>query len=701
MPELKLNLTNIFAEKSKEFSISKQINFVFGKNGTGKTAIADEIKKQFLAKYDVRVFKDFDGVVENFKLNAIALGTVNAEIHVKIEPLDKEIVEIQKEIEKTGENYTQQNENYTQQKNKISDFYTKSAKKIKNQTNPQFAITSYDKSDFEKETREARLLDEDEIKKHKETIKSEKKEVINKIIFPDFDLPEQLKSTNEVLQSSVPQQQIIDELKDNKDKLEFARDGMNIHKNGEKCAFCGNEISEERWRLLGSCFNDEVKKLDERIKQFVNKIDTELNLLSDVKEISKNDFFEKFDNQIKNLNLKIKNKKMEIKELLEYLKTKLENKKKEPFTKSKELDIAIPKNFINIKTICDSIIEENNNFGQNLNQEQEKAKNALRHNKIKEMSNDFNLEKQNKILEDLRRQNEECKKSLNNKKQILQEKKDERNKLISQTKSESKIADKINNLLRNMSVTSFSLVLVPDNEENQKGQYQIKSHNGSIREITKLSKGEKNIIAFLYFLFALEEVSDDNSKPKIVVLDDPMTSNDDTMQYLMIAEIQKFYSKKLKTEDFFILLTHNCHFCLNVRKQKEDFYKNYGNFHLFSDRKLTEIRIIENGSDDFKTNYEMLWKELLFLYEKDKPDLMLNSCRRILETYIKFNAFKNDTFYGNNTNAKKLFDVNSHAIDDLEAEQNGKKRNEIKSILKELFKSNKGSDHFDKYWKTE
>jgi wobble nucleotide-excising tRNase len=708
MCDLKINLTktNIFAENSKELSISKKINFVFGKNGTGKTTIADSIENQLQNDYDVQLFKDFDGVAENGRLNAIALGTENAEIQDKIETIDEEIAKIKKEIEKPedeAENLftkaKKADENREQQDKKINDFFAKSAKNIKNQTRPQVAKTNYNKTDFKNEVSKAKFLGEDEIKKHKEIINSEKKESVNKIILPNFDLPELLKSTNEVLQSSVSRQQIIDEFKNNSDKENFAKQGMNIHKNGEKCAFCGNEISEERWRLLGSYFNDEVKKLENRIEQAEDKINSELGKLSDVNEISKNYFYEKFANQIENLSLQIKNNKGDIKDFLDNLKTALEEKKKNLFVKSKELDRAIPKNFTDIKFSCDKIVEENNNFGQNLNQEKENAKDALRYHEIKKMLDDFKWQDENRILEDFRQQNEECEKSLGDKKQICQEKKDERNKLISQTKNENKIAERINNSLRNMAVTSFSLVLVPDKEENQKGQYQIKSHNGSIREIAKLSKGEKNIIAFLYFLFKLEKVSDGN-KAKIIILDDPMTSNDDTMQYLMITEIQKFYSK-LQEQDFFILLTHNCHFYLNVRKEKEKFYQKYGNFHLFPDGKLIKIRIIKNGSDDFKTNYETLWKELLFLYEENKPDLMLNSCRRILETYINFNCIDRDKFYSNNTNAKKLFDVNSHDIDDLEAEQNGKTNNDIKNILKKLFKSNNTEEHFNNHWKTD
>ena len=58
-----------------------------------------------------------------------------------------------------------------------------------------------------------------------------------------------------------------------------------------------------------------------------------------------------------------------------------------------------------------------------------------------------------------------------------------------------------------------------------------------------------------------------------------------------------------------------------------------------------------------------------------------------------------EAFYGENTNAKKLFDVNQHSIDDFEAEQNGRTKDEVKEILKQLFIQNGAEEHFNTYWK--
>lgn len=131
------------------------------------------------------------------------------------------------------------------------------------------------------------------------------------------------------------------------------------------------------------------------------------------------------------------------------------------------------------------------------------------------------------------------------------------------------------------------------------------------------------------------------------------------------------------------------------------FYDKYGVYHLFSDGKRTTIKGISKGKQDFKTSYETLWKELVFLYDTEDaaPDLMLSPCRKICETYMNFTKKGIEAFYSDNINAKKLFDVNQHSIDDFEAEVNGKTKDEIRNILHNLFKDNGAEDHMNSYWR--
>ncbi len=722
MAPIKISLSHHpdkFSQISKEFTLLKKVNFVFGRNGTGKTTISDELLSQLSTDYDVCVFKDFDGVVENDRLNAVALGTKNAKIQKDIDIVNGAIVEIREQIElpkeKNADNLftkaAKSKEEYDKQEKKINAFFTDSARKIKNKSNPQISKTSYDKASFQDDITKANSLSEGSIAAHKNTIKADKKANVPDILFPAVGLSSYLESTNEILQSSVTQTQNIPELTGKTDKQNFARLGMSIHehKAGELCAFCGNEISDERWQLLGEYFNNEVKTLVTCIDNEILKIDLELDSIKEIEGMKKEDFYAKFEQDIKNLNLQIIAKRNEYKEFLGSLQTALKEKKDSLFTKSPPLKITIPESFNDIENKYKALVKNHNELSLNLKMEQENAKDALRYHEIKKILDEFKYDDENINLATLKAASDQAEKALSNKKNELQEKQEVRKALILKTKDEEKIAEKINKSLSSMGVVSFSLKLVEDNDESQKGQYQIKRHDGDIRQITKLSKGEKNIIAFLYFIFSLESVNS-KSKPKIIVLDDPMTSNDDTMQYLMIGEIQKLY-RGLKDGNYFILLTHNCHFYLNVRPNigityKENgkdisFYDKYGVYHLFSDGKRTTIKSINTGKQDFKTSYETLWKELVFLYDAEDaaPDLMLSPCRKICETYMDFTKKGIEAFYGDNINAKKLFDVNQHSIDDFEAEANGRTKDEIKNILYNLFKDNGAEDHMNSYWR--
>lgn len=728
MPDLdtlKLDLsthTDKFASSSLELSLSKKVNFIFGKNGTGKTTIADEIVTQFSDKYSVHVFKDFDGVAVNERLDAVALGTENATIQKKIDIVEDEIARINKDIKEPEDGIENLHsaaraakKEYDNQNAKIDSFYSSAASQIKNQSNPTISSPNYDRTNFRPEISKAKTLTNEEVSMHKDTIKAEKKPEIKPVSLPTLDLVSYLQSTNKILESSVNQSSILPELDGNPKKQQFAKIGMDTHehKSGEVCAFCGNKITEDRWTALGNHFNNEVKELESRIEQGIQSIQKELDTLDSIKDIDRHSYYGKYSGQITTLNTALKLRKVEYKDYLGSLKTSLEEKRNNLFVKTDPLILDTPDNFTAVQNDYTDLVNNINTFSKDLENEQNKAKDALRYNEIQKKLDAFKYINESTTLSTLSKLNDAAQDALNKRRKDLLDKQQERIDLISQTKDENKIAIKINRLLKSMGVASFELELVNDENEDQKGQYQIKGYDGSIRPVTALSKGEKNIIAFLYFMFDLERIEGQN-KPRVIVLDDPMTSNDDTMQYMIINEIQKYY-RGIKDGNFFILLTHNAHFYLNVRpntgtkyKVKVDgvdkeisFYEKFGVWHLFSDGKQSTIHAICKGKNDFKTSYETLWKELSFLYNSADatPDLMLGPSRKICETYMHFSRKGLDVFYGESASAKKLFDVNQHSIDDLEAEMNGKTKDEIKEILKNLFIQNNAEDHFNSYWK--
>ena len=151
-------------------------------------------------------------------------------------------------------------------------------------------------------------------------------------------------------------------------------------------------------------------------------------------------------------------------------------------------------------------------------------------------------------------------------------------------------------------------------------------------------------------------------------------------------------------------MTHNIHFYINLKYRKDN-YNNNTFIRLVSDSKKSKIKYIKNKDEDFKTNYKSLWNEISILFALPycdiNPAILLNPIRRIIETYVNFNGLEQSDFLSKVEGAKKFFDVNSHSIDDLEADLNGKSKENIIEIFKECFEKNNSIEHFKKFWKEE
>ncbi len=715
---MKIDLSSVDIFEDNELELDKKITFIFGKNGTGKSTITEEIKK-LNSDYDVSVFQGFNNIIdENHRLNAVVLGEENLIINAQIEQKKKEIELKQDEIDKINKtlslpemdnvsNFWTRKQNaqkaYTIAEKKLDDFYIQSASTIKNKKNPQIAKTSYNKRNFQEDLQFAVLLQDDEKKELIETIKSEVKIAPN-IIFPCENMTQLLNEVNSILQKTVTERVKVKRIDNSPEKREFAKRGLKLHKKGEACAFCGNEIKDDVFDELENYFSaDEVKEFQTQITEKIESIDLILKNI-DAIQVSIEDFYPAFVKEVVTIKDEIEIIKKSYALFLTKMKKALDDKQKYLFEARKEVEDEIPKSFYDVEKKY-KYIQKNNNENDIDTKKQEAIK-KIRCHYVKQLIDEFDyFSKKTEADTLLIEMNQRIKEFDDEKSKIdgqggLKENIDNILKQITdlqnQTKNESILADNINKKLLHM--VSFELEHFEDPES--KGFYKVKDCNtNAIRDITELSTGEKNVIAFLYFLEKLHEVKETVvNKPRIIVFDDPMNSNDDGMQYLIIEELQILMKKLLET-DHFILLTHNKHFYINVRYNHK--YSKDKFIRFQSNGTKTQIISLVKEDDDFKTSYESLWLELKLLYEYDitSADMLLNPIRRIIETFTKFNALNKTDFCNEVAGAKKLFDVNSHSIDDIEAELNGKNKQEVIQMLYDCFSKNDYGNHFLKYWK--
>ena len=77
----------------------KRKNFIYGRNGTGKSSISKAINEEYKENYDVRIFYGGESFIyESESLDAIALGSNNVEVQPQIDKIKKEIDEINAEL---------------------------------------------------------------------------------------------------------------------------------------------------------------------------------------------------------------------------------------------------------------------------------------------------------------------------------------------------------------------------------------------------------------------------------------------------------------------------------------------------------------------------------------------------------------------------------------------------------------------------
>lgn len=714
---MELDLSGIDLFDADKIIFDKRKTYIYGPNGTGKTTISNQIKKMS-NDYDVYVFQGFESVISSDKtLNAIVLGTENVEISRQLDKIDGLIESKQKEIDDIKETISEpKNENhqnfwtkkndaeeqYNQELSDLQRLYRESASFIKRLNRPQVAPTSYNKNNFENDILSAKYMSKTEIELAESTINTEVK-MLGEVTFPNYDMQEMLLKVKRIIEENIQEPIKLDRV-DNSQKRKFVKLGFDLHHKGDICSFCGNKIDDKVFDELDNYFSesnisDYQKKINEMIEE-INYIKADISSF-DINEEAYPDYIEEL-NRIKNQLHGIKKGNIDF---LNELQRNLDYKCKHLFENSEPITLKLPEDF---KVIEKDYIElRRKNNSTDLPNKQDEAKQSLRLHYVKKKLEEIQYDRHIGKLEELSKQKDKSVSEFEKQysrinegsslqKELLELKKSYK-ELQSQTLSETKLVDIINSKLRTM--VSFELNHATD--ESNHGIYNIKdTSSGQVRDITKLSTGEKNIIAFLYFIEKIHAFNPEVivEKDKIVVFDDPMCSNDDGMQYLIMEELNKLIKEDINKNDKFILLTHNKHFYINAKYQMK--YDKDCAIHFQSINGKTVINKIDNKEKDFKTSYEALWDELKILYNYDQAnaELLLNPIRRIIETYTKFNAVSLTKFYDEVSGAKKLFDVNSHYIDDLQAELNGKTKQDILDLFKQCFYSNNAEGHFDAHW---
>ncbi len=697
-----------FDENGASFENLNSINFIYGANGGGKTTnssflknlaenrIEDKFANSKIEWHNSEILKievyNKQFKEEQFRNSQVkGIFTLGKKTNENLENIESKKESINKEKEKKIKN-EERLKNLTQEKEeKEKDFTDSCWEKLYKKNEEDFKET-LEGFKLKKKFKE-KILEEFKNNEHNEIEigKLEKLKENIRIVFSKnqtelVPLECNLTDFDSVENHSIWEQKIVgssdaiiaDLIKKLSNEDCVAQGREYLSKDGNACPFCQQKtITEEFKKQLELYFDTSYQESTETIKKmkenYKDKTAGALEQLDKIVETEQK-------NQQTKLNTEI------FKRIIETLKSKINGNQQKMFDKGKEMSrsfkLESTKNEIKeIRDLIDTANQQIANHNEMIKDIQNQKKICVEQtwkflvNEFKSDIQEYNkkhcgLEKGIKKFENEINENEKKIKELNNEIREL-----EKNMV-----SIKPIVNKINALLKGYGFTNFSLACTEDEKS-----YRIQREDGQLVGET-LSEGEVTFITFLYYYHLTKGSLKENdiSKNKVLVIDDPISSLDSNILFIvsvLVKELMKEAMKEKTNIKQVIILTHNTYFYKEITLEY-DLKRYQGKYSFWIIRKDNNVSKIEDYKENpIKNSYELLWHEVRLAKEKQAKEnniswvSLQNVMRRIIEYYFRIlGGFKrNDSLseYFENIEEKQVFNSfiswfndGSHGISD-------------------------------------
>ncbi|WP_029034142.1 AAA family ATPase [Salinimicrobium terrae] len=487
--------------------------------------------------------------------------------------------------------------------------------------------------------------------------------------------------TKELLERKVGDSNKITELVKDSILNRWVKEGKKLHENKlQECAFCGNEISDERWKKLDKHFDEESDKLESEIDQLIRSIDLEKEHLDYYLEIDKNEFYSKFDNKLEQLERIKIDIISRVQNEFDLLKKDLEERKNDILNPKKITAFTTSANrLIWLENLYNKLRTESNSYSSSLKKDQLQAQEDLR---LKEVADFLETIKYDEELETINELESIFETDKASKIAILDKIEDLKKLILDKQRlmnDEEKGALKVNEFLNNFFGHEFLTLQAiehPDENEEKKIKFEI------IRDGKKahhLSEGECSLIAFCYFMAKLDDVETKGTKP-IIWIDDPISSLDSNHIFFVYSLINSEIIINDKFEQIFIS-THNLDFLKYLKRLPKALNKNLSHYFLIT-RENNESKICDMPKylKDYVTEFNFLFHQIYQCAKADSDTSehslfynFANNTRKFLEAFLFYkypNAVERDDklkrFFGNNSQAASMTDRINNEYSHLE-----------------------------------
>lgn len=525
-------------------------------------------------------------------------------------------------------------------------------------------------------------LDDGEVIKKLNLLNESSNADIPAISKPDFNLTTINDKAKSLVKKQISDSNKINELLKNAIINRWVKEGRKLHKNElEVCSFCGNEISEDRWKELDSHFDEESEKLESEIDILISEIESLILRIDTALAININEFYSEFHSYLERL-IDIKQTIIDnIKSELNQTKLSLIERKYDLLNSKIFIDIVDNSNRLQwCWKIFESFRTKANDFSSSLGSEQEDAKKLLRLREVSDFIKTIQYDVAKERIQSLKTTSDaekENKEGIDYKIQRQIEQIEDKERLMN---DEEKGALKVNEYLNNFFGHDF-LTLQAVEESDEFGSKKIRFEiirNG--KKAHHLSEGECSLIAFCYFMAKLEDIETKGSKP-IIWIDDPISSLDSNHIFFVYSLINAEIMMKDEFEQIFIS-THNLDFLKYLKRLQSALNKNQCNYFLISrEKEKSTIKLMPRYLKDYVTEFNFLFHQIYKCAttdadEENQHDLFYNfgnNTRKFLEAFLYYkypNANdqieKLNKFFGDNRQASTMTDRINNELSHLE-----------------------------------
>ncbi|WMS86364.1 AAA family ATPase [Pleionea litopenaei] len=431
----------------------------------------------------------------------------------------------------------------------------------------------------------------------------------------------------------------------------WVNEGRSHHRNKhEKCAFCDNEISTERWAELDKHFDEESEQLEKSIDALLAKIETENQTIQSALTIDQSAFYSKFHSQLTALNLRLKAATKDYQLALGNLTKQLKARKGDILNvKDYENPADCTAKLTQIWQDYSDLCAQSELFSSSLADEQTKAKADLRLKEVAEYLLTIDYQAQLNSIETLRQKRDEAQQAqaiintnITQKQAQVTAKKRELN-------DEEKGAKKVNEYLNNFFGHQFLTLEAKKDEGPTQEAKRIRFE--VIRDGKKayhLSEGECSLLAFCYFLAKLDDVATKDSNP-IIWIDDPISSLDGNHIFFIYSLLNAEVVEKGKFAQLFVS-THNLDFLKYLRMLNGKYIDPAGSGKLKSYQKDFFVVIRQGKFSTIQSMPDYLKKyitEFNYLFHQ------IYKCANVESV----NDANFNSFYNFANNARKFFEI--------------------------------------------